>query len=489
MMRQETGRQMHLFLYLGGILAHPVDFVFGNLVGSPIYKAIGPPSFTAGSFSNLFFTGSAFFIFSVAGALFLLKRMGKKVFVDYPLLTLLLISSLLSFGYLGGLHILMSLLPFWRDLHFPFKLTLYSNFFIVLFGAQSMHLLINSVFAKARRSTVLTIIVIIFALLMVSHVVQSSQTSIAYYHDDLPLQPDLFDDYKSDRIATFFGNSFYSTDRLIDIREETSVRESLYMGLNFPSYYGTYSIGGYEPLRSQAHQDNIPFAKLGFNGDRPSLDWLSEWNVRWIFVPVDSQDQFPEFAGLTAITDFEDEGLIILENPEVKSFVNCDSGSYSWRFLDNGIEIISDHNLEAPCSAALLHHPKLTMEIDGKQVPLSSDELGRTTFTMPAGHHVSTIQFKDNLFTLMILISMIAFVLLWFMYNTLEFFSHLLFGELLKKKYLRTLVVVLIIFFAYQALTLYGDASEILNFATACIRESGLSGVKSCLSNSIYGVL
>ncbi|MBI5228544.1 hypothetical protein HY991_00425 [Candidatus Micrarchaeota archaeon] len=409
-----------LSAYLTTPTANPIDFFFGNLLPYPFYGAIFKFANSPSSFGNIYFTGAIFFLAAILGGILLWRRHGNNLLVKYPFATLALVAALLSFGAYGGLHLLFLLIPIWNKFSCPFKLALYADFFIVLFGVQVLTQF-SGRFSDGRfKKMVLFALSVFFLGLMFLQVHYSSKTHFTYFSDRLPLNRSEFSQFADGRTVAYYTNSYYAPENGLR-HGKLNHSDSSFMTRNFASYYELYSITGYEPLQSVSQVTKIPVPWDNIEGRRVSLQWLSEWSVKYLFVACDSLKYHPELWNLTVVKSLGEKGLAILKNDEAKSIVFCQgNGRVSYSFKDNGLELKARLGCPANCTASVLYNKNYRLTLNGEVIPLKEDGLGRIVFELPAGESEARLYYENKLFEYGVFLGVVLLLIILLFFSWIE---------------------------------------------------------------------
>ncbi len=407
------GGTFALFRYLDTqcrLNVSPVDFVLGNIFPYPLYNSVEPLVPGLSAFGNVNYTGTIFFISSIFGVIVGIRKLRKHFLTRFPFFLLAVIAVLLSFGCLGLLYTIMVVVPFWNQLFMPFKLILYANFFIVLFGSQSLTLLLG----RGRRWNIFRVALLIFFL---------SLTALqAYYSVDVQFSPygvrsemshylpqkALVEDLADGRIVAYSTGSKYSDEVMRRGENGAAVSETLTMQHVYASYYNLYTLGGYEPLQSSFQAATIPISRYGIANRAVDLDWLSEWGVKYLFVPYDSLQYHPELQGFATVKNLEDAGILVLENPDAKPIVFCEQDiSPHFTLMNHGLEFSTYVSSPTECIVSLVHNENFKLIVNGENQDYSPDSLGRITFALPQGHSEVELVYDLPIFRLMFIVALV----------------------------------------------------------------------------------
>ncbi|MFC1648315.1 hypothetical protein ACFL1B_02540 [Nanoarchaeota archaeon] len=415
-----------VLLYLTGMPANPIDFVFGNVLPYPAYSAASSFSAAGPSFSNIYFTGALFFLVCLYFGFKVVRKHKLKAFRKYPFLSLAIIAAVLSFGIYGLVHVPMIILPFWNALTKPFKLTLYSNFFIVIFGAQAL-----SSIAKGQGKKFFALLTIAFLVLMLVHVRYSAVTDIVPFDETLPLNTGLLQGFDDGRALTYFTGSSHSP------LQKTDQASSLFMHNNYASLYGIYSILGYESVRTMQQVEIIPLGSV--NGRRMHKDWLDAWGIRYYFVATDSLMHHPELQDYKPVQAFGD--VIVLENTEAPPIVSC----RNYELSSGRVEFNYDSEQDRECVISVLYDENYKLLIDGKKVEFSEDEFSRIKFTAPAGKHKGELSYSNCKFKLGAIAGLVLLIIIFLFHDVFFLLASWIVSWKIWKKWIWIVIIVLVL--------------------------------------------
>ncbi len=466
--------------------SHPMDFVFGNLLPYPFYSAREPHVFSSlgsapRSWGLIHYTGSIFFISLVVGAVMFFRRNGRWIFIEYPFLTLALIAAILSFGYRGLLNVLMIILPVWNSLFNPFKFALYSNFFIVLFGSQCLCVFLTGK-NKPLRNKFLRVLFILFLILMLPHLYHSARTPFSYYSRQRPAETSHYQQFSDGRIIAYMTGSPFTLEALAERSSEPDLPD-YFFHLDFASYTGLYSLHGLQEPRSTSHVRAIPLPKY-LTGLRIDPEWLSEWGVKYIFLPYESLPYHPEFDNFPIMQDFEEERIIVLENPSVKPIVVCEDSSWlDFELLENGVSFTEESISDTQCTVSVVHNPNFHLTVNGESYVFFRDSLGRMTFTLSAGRNTVELMYRNRTFEHAVVLCLIIVVLFVILYAPLARAVGITLSYV--ETYWKVALGFFLLFMLALSLQTLRDINSHVPFnaAVGCLFDGGfhLEGVRSCV--------
>jgi len=403
--------------YLLTPAADPVDFVLGNILPYPLYGARNTVASAPAAFSNIYYTGTILFLAALAAGAMLFKKHGKATLTKYPFATLAILATLLSFGIIGIIYLLMTIVPIWNKFSSPFKFTLYADFFIAAFGAQALALLLEKIQAN-RRTMATAAIAVVFTLAMFLNVHYSSQVPFTDYQVQMPINAEEFAQYRDGRIIDYSTASYYTIQlRSLQDKADAKYDESVFMTRDFATYYGLYSISGYEPLQSEYQVTKLPGIAYVQGYASMPVGWLSEWGVKYVFIPCDSLKYHPELWKMPINTEYADKGLLIAQNNQAKPLAFCNKTSdVKYNLTDNGMQITIQADRADNCTATLVYNKNYAVTINGAAAKPTPDTLGRITFQIQEGKSTVSIRYENKilLYAGALAIAMLACLLLFY---------------------------------------------------------------------------
>jgi len=465
---------------------HPIDFIFGNILPLPHGNALESLFIPVGTSSNLSFTGGLCFIFGIVAAVGLLRKYRRTTWVRSPFLSLMVISAILSWGCFGLVSLIMIVVPIWNKMFISYKFAVFTNFFVIVFGSLALRSFFGPDLTVRRKRFLYAALALSLCLIFLF-----LQNPVAYPHTywggPFPLDEGRFEDLKDGRIISYVTKSEFDE---INVSRRTSTlgrNDALAMQNNFPSYYGLYGIGGYEPLQSTLQGTSVPLGGWGVSGRVMNSEWLSAWGIKYLFIPYESLPYHSELQKLTVIKDIVEERILVLENPQAMPIVFCDSGSIDYELLDNGVRFVTAGVTEKACTVSIVYNPNFVLEIDGQREQYIYDDFGRMTLTLSPGAHEVELTYRNPLFIPSLLISALLAALFFLFYSPLKRFT--IFGVNFLERYWWVLIVFLGIVLLLSAVKVVGQFKEVLPLqdATGCVLGENLNMdvLRQCIKDSL----
>jgi len=471
--------------YLLTPAADPVDFVLGNILPYPLYGARNTVASAPAAFSNIYYTGTILFLAALAAGAMLFKKHGKATLTKYPFATLAILATLLSFGIIGIIYLLMTIVPVWNKFSSPFKFTLYADFFIAAFGAQALAMLLEKISAS-KRTTCTAAITIVFVLAMILNVHYSSQVPYSDYHSQFPIDAGLFSDFRDGRVMDYSTGSYYAMPlRHLQNKSDAQYDESVFMTRDFATYYGLYSISGYEPLQSEYQVTKLPIRWDAPNDRSLPVGWLSEWGVKYVFIPCDSLKYHPELWKMPINTDYSDQGLLIAQNNQARPLAFCNkANNMEYNLTNNGMQITIQTDRADNCTATLVYNKNYGITINGKPATAAPDDLGRITFQIQ-GNSAVQIRYEDRTLPYATVAAIVLLAILVLFYDTIVLLAASATGYAAQKKVAKILAILVLAAFLFIL------AQELLKLspqvAFGCATENGLElgSIKQCIKDAL----
>jgi len=471
--------------YLLTPAADPVDFVLGNILPYPIYGARNTIASAPAAFCNIYYTGTILFLSALAAGAILFKKHGKATLTKYPFATLAILATLLSFGIIGIIYLLMTIVPVWNKFSSPFKFTLYADFFIAAFGAQALALLLEKINAN-RRTMATAAIAAVFILATFLNVHYSSQVPYSDYRSQFPINPDYFSEFRDGRVMDYSTGSYYAMPlRNLQNKTDSQYDESIFMTRDFATYYGLYSISGYEPLQSEYQITKLPIRWDVPNDRSLPAGWLSEWGVKYVFLPCDSLKYHPELWKMPINTDYSSQGLLIAQNNQAKPLAFCNKTSdVQYNLTNTGMQIAIQSDAPDNCTATLVYNKNYDITINGKHTTTAPDDLGRITFQIQ-GNSAVQIKYEDKTLPYATLAAIVLLAMLVIFYDTIVLLAATAIDFATQKKVAK--IIAIIILAAFLLIL----AQEMLKLspqtAFGCATGNGLefSSIKLCIKDAL----
>jgi len=299
--------------------------------------------------------------------------------------------------------------PILNRFRWPFKLTVFVVFFLILLGAAGMQLLSVRPDRPLRRAggrpdwravgaVALVAIVLLTQYYDLAHLYLAyPRKSLKYEGDPLPLSEPFAAVIGQDRVASvgFDVGTAYSSRTL---------------GYDYAALWGLYQFAGYEPFLSQDNEN----ATFGLNYDAmiargqgadARVDDLAPyraWGVRYYVLPTGAPSA--AFVALTAVAGDENRTLYRDDVAVPMAFVEKGSDAsaegVALTIGTNRLTVSTDLATGGQVVVCFLANPSFRLTVDGKAHALSRDSYGRMTFQVPAGRHVATLGYVDGSFAL-----------------------------------------------------------------------------------------
>jgi hypothetical protein len=308
--------------------------------------------------------------------------------------------------------------PFYNRLRWPFKLTFFTSFYLIVIASFGFHLFRERIRAM-RAQTARACLVLLGALHVANFLLLYlllPQHMFSRHLDAVPLAEPLQQELTGGRIVSLGLPTVMEGNKRI---YGYSVPQ---LGFNYPTLFGLDGFGGYELLLSDKNSEatfglrerSVFVAQPGV-AVRPAadlpLDYLREWGVRWYVV-----DRNIPLAGMDGLVEVHnDERRKILYDPAARPFVfwsdGFDSTGVTYRFRTNSVEIASQRESAGSLVVNVLHNPFFRATVDGAAAAIAETDDGQMRLDLPGGRHRVVVRYADPYFSAGLVISALTVLL------------------------------------------------------------------------------
>ncbi len=315
--------------------------------------------------------------------------------------------ALVSFLWsIGGYARIMYVIPVFNRFRWPFKVQLYTAFFLVaiaaiglawLLGALRSRWAVRSVFAAATLATLAN-----FLLLYLLLPARTFRTHL----ESVPLTEPLRERLREGRMLAV-GYRFE------DQKSANSV------GFDYATLWGLESIAGYDPLMPARNSEvglglDHMASYQGPPGQLP-IAHLRRWGVRWYIVSNAAPEYPPVLLKNGMTPQFRDGNRTVYLDSEASPLVCWERGGVAgieYRLTTNTIQADVDSRQEDRLRLRFVGNPFFSASVDGRQRDLITDEYGQMSLRVPAGRHRIVVRYRDPYFVLGTLLAAAAAALL-----------------------------------------------------------------------------
>ena len=388
------------FVSSGSVLI--TDYLFGSLFVQNISSLLVDSSIFR--FSQLHYVGTFFSLIFLMGGVYSIKKFKKGFFKKvHPSFLCGLISILLSFGIFGGIYLIFTFLPIVKNFLGPYKLILFSNFFIIFFASIFFSKLKEDLRLKKNFLNFMYLLSLVLILTGAFFSIGGN----TYSGDSIPLEREYFDDlnlqgFRAISVGTnssvFLGGS-----------PSKNVPEWLYLNKNYASYFNLDHISGYEEFKDKLTYEKISVPRGGIFSGKLNLTTLKEYGIKYVFIPENSLGSHPELNALQEIHKTNEFRILELPNPKGYIFTEKENLNYTRNV--NGIQLKKEFNEDTLLTINFLYKKNYILKINGKRENLSKDKYGRMTFFIQKGEKEVKLKYVPWNFYKGILISLILLII------------------------------------------------------------------------------
>lgn len=129
----------------------------------------------------------------------------------------------------------------------------------------------------------------------------------------------------------------------------------------------------------------IPVFREGISNRHLNLTTLKEYGVKYVIIFKEGLDFHYELANLSKI--YEQNNFLILEIPDVKSYVFYEGGDIKYTSLENGFSFDTSFDKEEDVTINLLYKKGYICKINGEKISYIQDSFGRMVINVPSGEN------------------------------------------------------------------------------------------------------
>lgn len=298
-------------------------------------------------------------------------------------------------------------IPILNRFRWPFKLTLFTNFYLIILAAIGLHIFFKKLKYNKKFKTNLFVVLILVNLTNFSFIyIFSPPVSFRLHMDKVPLEEPLVDKLKGGRIVSL-GFRY----------DEPYTLNSI--GFAYATMWGLYHFAGYDPLISKDNND----ACLGLNyhaiyTDTTTIpfDYFRTWGVKWYVVSnkdtktIDYLNNNSEFT-----LKYKDVNRTVYYDNKAKPFFFWNSiqknDGIEYDITTNSIVLNINNKQDDMLTINFLYNPLFKAVVDAKPVDIIKNKDNQMALSVPKGEHKVIIRFTNPYFEVGCYIS-IAFILL-----------------------------------------------------------------------------
>ncbi len=330
------------------------------------------------------------------------------------------------FSFLWASDILVAKLiyqiPFYNRMRFPFRVALFTSFYLVIISAFGFDIFYNKILSANKYSR--KIIGIIIAVLLLLHSANfllyyttSPQRMFSRHFDKVPLSEHLSEQLTDGRIVSAGLDDVWDGEKIVPGFSAPM------LGFNYATLWGLFHFGGYDALVSEKAQvaalgiKNNPVFNL--TADEPfkilpdTLEYFRKWGVKWYVVdrkiPLGNDSPFRLY--------YNDKHRQVIMDPLAKPFVywreaHSNSDRITCKFNTNSVDITSVCETGGMVIVNVLFHPFFTAQLDGNELLINETSDNQVSLRVPEGQHKIILKYTDKNFFYGSLVSAVFTLLL-----------------------------------------------------------------------------
>jgi hypothetical protein len=354
-------------------------------------------------FGELHFVSHVGYLTLIFAVVALLHRHGRSV---TRLAWLFAALSLFSFLWSADIGItrLFYYLPVYGKMRYPFKLQLFTGFFLVTLGTVGCSVLLDRIREKRYFPLVTVVMLLLHAANFLALYTLLPQKTLSTHLDVPPFVEPLQERFAGGRILSAGPDVVWDGERVVPGNTVPT------LGYNFAMLWNLYHFGGYEALLAENNYNaalglinnsifSVPAGTaLDFSRDVP-LDYLRRWGVSWYV--INRQVPLSGIEGLELV--HSDRFRNVLHDPQAKPLVYwLSDGSqtgFAHRIGANCLKIETGAGRGGDLLVNFLFHPGFSATIDGNPLPIATTDDGQMVLHLPAGNHIVLLKYADRYFT------------------------------------------------------------------------------------------
>jgi hypothetical protein len=310
-------------------------------------------------------------------------------------------------------------LPVFNKFKHPFKLSLFTSFYLIIIATFGFELLCRKI--EAARNSGRAALQILVPLLLALHLLNflglytiSRQYSFARMLDPVPFDEPLKGPLSQGRIVSVLQKDI--NDNQLGKAVGTTVP---LLGYDYATLWGLYHLGGHDSLvpeenfkaAFQLSYDSMIKVPPGSSLDdvlKASLGYFRLWGVRWYV--VDTAVPVTGFGGLKLFREdssrkvyFDSGGL-----PFAFWADSPDSPGIPYEFRTNSMVLHTQRASDGMALINVLWNPFFSAEVDGNKALISVTNGKQVLVEVPAGNHIVTVTYSDPYLYAGLVISLIS---------------------------------------------------------------------------------
>jgi hypothetical protein len=307
-------------------------------------------------------------------------------------------------------------LPVFNRFKYPFKLSLFSSFYLIVIASFGFDHFCKKIAACSTRGR--SALRVLVPMLLALHFLNflgiygfSRQHSFAQMLDPVPFDETLKETLSQGRIVSVIEKDINDNP----LGKAIGFTVPL-IGYDYATMWGLYHMGGHDSLvpeenfnaAFQLDYDSMFKVRPGFSLDEElssSLEYFNLWGVRWCVVdkalPVINVDGLKLF--------HEDSFRRIYSNASALPFAfwddSLEQSGIKFEFRTNSIVLHTQRSSAGRALINVLWNPFFSAKVDDSKAVLTATNGKQVSLEVPAGNHVVVVRYSDPYFTAGLFIS------------------------------------------------------------------------------------
>jgi hypothetical protein len=311
----------------------------------------------------------------------------------------LLTGGLVSFCWGSNIFALpLYFVPVLNRLRWPFKIQVFTSFFLVSAAAIGLAWLLSSIRGRKAANVVFAAAVAATTINYLALYLAKPPRLIREPAESLPL---------SEPLAAKLGNG-----KIVSLGYTAYGWSASSLGAGYATLFGLYHLAGYDPVIADANLDSalgmhfVPELYRPLNAE--AVAHFRRWGVRWYVVAAYSTVYPPllESQGIRPV--YRESVRTVYYDPAAAplfSWPDGESAGISPRIGINQIDLETSNLRPAALTMNFVYNRFFSAAIDGRSVAVARNAAGQMTTQVPAGAHRIVVRYRDPYFRYGLLIA------------------------------------------------------------------------------------
>ncbi|MGA2186573.1 MAG: hypothetical protein ABSH47_26450 [Bryobacteraceae bacterium] len=286
-------------------------------------------------------------------------------------------------------------LPMFNRFRWPFKIQLFTSFFLVCAGAAAQHFWSGRLRGSIRSWLIAFVLV---ATLMDFAVVDALHRPRGWI-DQVPLTAE------DPLAAAVKPGRVFSLGYRVSEQWPPWTNRSRSMGYAYAQLWGYDDLGGYDTLAlatsARVSVGAIHTASWEGPPERLPLDHFRNWGVQWYIVNAHAPAYADTLARQGVETVSVEPDRIVMQDPHARPFVWWEDGNPTSIAVDRLVNYADFRYMRSEAGTLIVNLVALSdlrAEVDGRPMPCGHDAEGHVRVFLPAGQHTLRLAYRNEAF-------------------------------------------------------------------------------------------